>query len=88
MYDRIRERPSLHRLYADQLIEAEVLSAGAVDRMEEDVLKRMEAAYDQVRNSASYFRYSVVTSDSRVGLLQTSRKYLQYCLIFSVTNIS
>ena len=55
MYDRIRERPSLHRLYADQLIEAEVLSAGVVDRMEEDVLKRMEAAYDEVRNSACPF---------------------------------
>ena len=44
MYDRIRERPPVHRLYADALVEAGALSADAVTAMEAEVARRLEQA--------------------------------------------
>ena len=55
MYDRIRQRPSLHKLYGDELVEAQVLSAGEAGRLEKAALKRLESAYDEIRSSACPF---------------------------------
>jgi 2-oxoglutarate dehydrogenase E1 component len=55
MYDRIRQRPSLDKLYADELIESGALTAAAAGRMEAAALQPLEAAYDEVRNSACPF---------------------------------
>ncbi len=43
MYDRIKERPPVHRLYADRLVEAGV-EAAAVAAMEQEVKSRLESA--------------------------------------------
>jgi 2-oxoglutarate dehydrogenase E1 component len=55
MYDRIRTRPSLHKLYADQLIEAGLITAGELETMEKKVTDWMEAAYEEVHGSACPF---------------------------------
>ncbi len=55
MYDRIRERPSPHRLYADQLIERGVLTEKELAGMEKEALEPLEAAYQEVHGSACPF---------------------------------
>ena len=55
MYDRIHERPSPHKLYADQLIEQGVVDAKTVADMETAVNEKMEAAYNDVHGSACPF---------------------------------
>ena len=55
MYDRIRERPSLHKLYADRLTEAQVVSGETVAQMEQAFTQQLEAAYDEVHGSACPF---------------------------------
>lgn len=55
MYDRIRSRPSLHKLYADQLIAEQIVSAKDLAQQEKGALTRLEAAYDEVRGSACPF---------------------------------
>jgi 2-oxoglutarate dehydrogenase E1 component len=52
MYDRIRNRPSLHRLYAEQLIAAQVVSEIEVAQREKQLTVLLDTAYDEVRNSA------------------------------------
>jgi 2-oxoglutarate dehydrogenase E1 component len=81
MYDRIRQRPSLHRLYADRLIEAGELSARDFSDMQEQAAKPLEAAFEAVRGSSCPFpqtrfyeeteaysnRYSFDTVDTAVS---------------------
>lgn len=55
MYDRIRQRPSLHKLYADQLIAGNIVTAEEAAQMEKQVLRHLEAAYDEVRGSSCPF---------------------------------
>ncbi|MBR9980902.1 MAG: 2-oxoglutarate dehydrogenase E1 component [Desulfatitalea sp.] len=55
MYDRIRERPSLHKLYAETLIEEGVVSAEELARMEKAVTDAMEQAYSEVHGSTCPF---------------------------------
>ena len=55
MYDRIRERPSPHRLYADHLIQNGVLSENELAQMEEEAQEPLEAAYQEVHGSACPF---------------------------------
>ncbi len=52
MYDRIQNRPSPHKLYAEQLIEAGAATPAQVAALEKAMNERMEAAYDEVHNSA------------------------------------
>jgi 2-oxoglutarate dehydrogenase E1 component len=55
MYDRIKERPSPHLLYAQQLEADGVIDDQAVDRMEAEATARLEAAYEEVHGSSCLF---------------------------------
>jgi 2-oxoglutarate dehydrogenase E1 component len=55
MYDRIRERPSPHKLYADHLIQSGELSEKDLAQMETDATAPLEAAYGEVHGSACPF---------------------------------
>jgi 2-oxoglutarate dehydrogenase E1 component len=55
MYDRIRERPSPHKLFADQLMQAGELSERELAQMEKEAMAPLEAAYDEVHGSACPF---------------------------------
>ncbi len=55
MYERIRERPSLHELYAARLLEEEVVAEEEVDRLKARVESRLEEDYKEVHGSACPF---------------------------------
>ena len=55
MYDRIRERPSLHQIYADKLQESDLAAAETLDRIEQSIQDSLNAAYDEVHGSACPF---------------------------------
>lgn len=55
MYDRIRSRPSLHKLYAERLIEAGTIASGDLAAMEKSYTGRLEAAYEEVHGSSCPF---------------------------------
>jgi len=55
MYDRIRQRPSPHKLYADTLIESEVFSGQDLESMEIEVQQRLDAAFDEIHGSSCPF---------------------------------
>ena len=55
MYDRIKERPSPHRLYGDQLESAAVIDPELISRLEAEANTHLEAAYIEVRGSACPF---------------------------------
>ncbi|WP_281432316.1 2-oxoglutarate dehydrogenase E1 component [Desulfatitalea alkaliphila] len=55
MYDRIRQRPSLHKLYAEALIEEGVITAKETARMEKAVTDAMEQAYAEVHGTTCPF---------------------------------
>jgi 2-oxoglutarate dehydrogenase E1 component len=52
MYDRIRERPSLHRVYREELIGEGVVAAAEADALEDTVSRRLEESYDHIHGSA------------------------------------
>jgi len=55
MYDRIRQRPSLHRIYADRLIEAKMIDKAEVDAAEKAVSTALDTAYSTVHGSECPF---------------------------------
>jgi len=55
MYDRIRRRPSLHRMYADGLLEEDLIEPERIEKSEESINGALEAAYDEVHGSACPF---------------------------------
>ncbi|MFA7426102.1 MAG: 2-oxoglutarate dehydrogenase E1 component, partial [Desulfosarcinaceae bacterium] len=55
MYNRIRQRPSLHRLYAEDLAAAEEVSQDDLEKMEGEIGAELEAAYDQVHGTSCPF---------------------------------
>ncbi|MCP4686555.1 MAG: 2-oxoglutarate dehydrogenase E1 component, partial [Desulfobacterales bacterium] len=55
MYERIRQRPSLDRVYEDALIEEGVIDKEAVKEMEKSIRGRLNAAYDEVHDSSCSF---------------------------------
>lgn len=55
MYDRIRSRPSLHKLYADQLLAENIITTQQAAEMEKTALQQMEAAYKEVHSSSCPF---------------------------------
>jgi 2-oxoglutarate dehydrogenase E1 component len=55
MYDRIRQRPSLHQLYADQLISDEIIGQEDLDKMAAEINHQLETAYDSVHGSECPF---------------------------------
>jgi 2-oxoglutarate dehydrogenase E1 component len=59
MYEQIRRRPSLHRIYADKLIEENVIKKSDPDAMARDINTRLETAYDAVHGSECPFPFPV-----------------------------
>ncbi len=45
MYERIRERPPVHQLYAQRLIEANVVATDTVEKIQEKISGQLETAY-------------------------------------------
>jgi 2-oxoglutarate dehydrogenase E1 component len=55
MYDRIRERPSLHQLYSDQLIAEGVVQKHELEPLAEKINHQLNTAYESVHGSACPF---------------------------------
>jgi len=55
MYEQIRQRPSLHLTYADQLIADNVIQPGDPDAIAKEINTRLETAYDAVHGSECPF---------------------------------
>lgn len=55
MYDRIKERPSAHTLYAEALMADGTVTAESVARMEREMTSRLEQAYHSVHGSECLF---------------------------------
>jgi len=55
MYDRIRQRPSLHQLYADQLISDGIIGSNDLAEMADTTNRLLEKAYDSVHGSECPF---------------------------------
>jgi 2-oxoglutarate dehydrogenase E1 component len=55
MYDRIRQRPSVHELYADQLISEDIIRQEDLDKIAEAINRQLETAYDGVHGSECPF---------------------------------
>jgi 2-oxoglutarate dehydrogenase E1 component len=55
MYDRIKSRPPVHELYAQQLIEAGVIDDRAVDQWMGAQMETLETAYREVHGSSCLF---------------------------------
>jgi 2-oxoglutarate dehydrogenase E1 component len=58
MYDRIKSRPPVHELYAQQLVEAGVIDDRAADQWMEARMEGLEAAYRKVHGSSCLFPQS------------------------------
>ena len=55
MYDRIRQRPSLHQIYADQLISEGIVRQDDIDKMSAAINNQLEKAYANVHGSECPF---------------------------------
>ena len=55
MYDRIRQRPSLHQLYADQLISEGIARQDDIDKLSAEINSRLDQAYTTVHGSECPF---------------------------------
>jgi len=59
MYEQIRQRPSLHRIYADKLIEDGVIQKSDPDTIAKEINTRLETAYDTIHGSECPFPFPV-----------------------------
>jgi 2-oxoglutarate dehydrogenase E1 component len=57
MYAQIRQRPSLHRIYADQLIEEKVVQQSDIETITQTLNTRLNAAYEAVHGSECPFPF-------------------------------
>ena len=55
MYERIRQRTSLHRIYAETLIEQGIIEKKEAEALEAEITDRLEADYDHIHGSACSF---------------------------------
>jgi 2-oxoglutarate dehydrogenase E1 component len=55
MYQRIRQRPSISRAYADTLVNASVVTHAAVEEMERRVNATLDAAFEEIHGSTCLF---------------------------------
>jgi 2-oxoglutarate dehydrogenase E1 component len=63
MYEQIRQRPSLHRIYADRLIEEKIIKKSDPDAIAKELNTRLETAYDTVHGSECPFPFPVFYED-------------------------
>jgi 2-oxoglutarate dehydrogenase E1 component len=55
MYEQIRQRSSLHRIYADNLLAEQIIQKDDIDNLEKTVNTRLNTAYDAVHGSECPF---------------------------------
>ena len=55
MYDRIRQRPSIHQLYTDQLISEGIARQEDIDKMTAEINSRLDQAYATIHGSECPF---------------------------------
>ena len=55
MYERIRQRSSLHQLYAEKLFEEKIVPQGAIESLDKTINAALNEAYDRVHNSECPF---------------------------------
>jgi 2-oxoglutarate dehydrogenase E1 component len=58
MYERIRQRPSLHQMYAEDLIEQNVVAKSEIEALMRGVNERLENAYDSIHGSECPFPFA------------------------------
>ena len=51
MYRRIKDRPTLNRIYGDKLVEAGLMDAEKIQRMENEITRRLDHAYESVHGT-------------------------------------
>jgi 2-oxoglutarate dehydrogenase E1 component len=81
MYERIRQRPSLDKVYAEKLLDEKIVDAGDIEAAAEELRVRLNADYDAIHGSVCVFpehrfyenwdaysgTYSPVSLDTGVG---------------------
>lgn len=55
MYERIRQRPSLHQVYAEKLIEAKIVKKSDIESLSERIGTQLNSAYETVHGSECPF---------------------------------
>ena len=55
MYERIRQRPSLNRIYGEQLLKETVVDKKQIEEIENRITSQLEEAYNEVHGSACPF---------------------------------
>ena len=55
MYEQIRQRPSLHRIYGDILVEEGVVDQNRLEQIEKKISQQLEKAYEQIHGSTCPF---------------------------------
>jgi 2-oxoglutarate dehydrogenase E1 component len=81
MYDRIRERPSLEKIYAEKMFDEKIVTASEIEALAAEMRQRLETDYDAIHGSVCVFpehnfyenwrdysgAYSPVTLETAVG---------------------
>ena len=57
MYEQIRQRPSLHRIYAEKLLEEHIVQKDEIDNFEKSINTRLTVAYGTVHGSECPFPF-------------------------------
>ena len=55
MYEQIRQRPSLHQIYADKLLDDKIVPKNDIEKITQTISNRLEAAYEAVHGSECPF---------------------------------
>jgi 2-oxoglutarate dehydrogenase E1 component len=55
MYERIRQRPSLDKVYAEKLLDEKIVEAGDIEAAAEELRGRLNADYDAIHGSVCVF---------------------------------
>jgi 2-oxoglutarate dehydrogenase E1 component len=57
MYEQIKQRSSLHRIYAEKLLEEKIIQKDEIENLEKTINTRLNAAYDAVHGSECPFPF-------------------------------
>ena len=55
MYKRIRQRPTLNRVYGDQLVAEELISKGDIEKMEQAISQNLDTGFEEIHGSTCLF---------------------------------